>query len=102
MTVLIVLLLGSVVATQLGETAAQRKARIEANEAYIVRIACKLGEKACSFAKEDARRITCKLFPEDCAFRRTFSRFLAFLGALPIDSRKRRAYVRPNANRGAE
>jgi hypothetical protein len=65
-TLLIVLILGSVVAIQLGETDVQRKARIQANEAYIVRIACKLGERTCSFAKEDARRITCHLFPEEC------------------------------------
>ncbi len=66
MTVLVVLLLGSAVAVQLGETDAERKARIQANEAYYVRIACKLGERACAVAKEDARRVNCILFPEDC------------------------------------
>ncbi len=66
-TLLIVLILGSVVVMQISETDAQRKARIEANEAFIVRIACKLGERACSVAQEDARRVKCKLFPEDCS-----------------------------------
>ena len=66
MAVLIVLVLGSIVVAQLGETDAQRKARVEADEAYYVQIACKLGERACSVAKEDARKVICRLFPEDC------------------------------------
>lgn len=68
-TLLIVLILGSVVVMQISETDAQRKARIQANEAYIVRIACKLGERACAVAQEDARRVTCKFFPKDCTNR---------------------------------
>jgi hypothetical protein len=66
MTVLVMLLLGCIVVAQLGETDAQRKARIESQETYYVQIACKLGERACARAKEDARRVICKLFPEDC------------------------------------
>jgi hypothetical protein len=66
MTVLIVLLLGSIAAVQLGETDAQRKARIEAQETYFVQVACKFGERACRAAKEDAQRVICRLFPGDC------------------------------------
>ncbi len=66
MAVLIVLVLSSVVLAQLGETDAQRKARIEADETYYVQVACKFSEKACAVAKEDARRVICRLFPEDC------------------------------------
>jgi len=31
-----------------------------------VQVACQLGEKACTFAKEDARKVICRPFPEDC------------------------------------
>jgi hypothetical protein len=60
------LFLGSIVVIQLGETDAQRKARIEEEEAFFVDVACKLGETACARAKADARRVICRLFPEDC------------------------------------
>lgn len=69
MTLLIILILAGAVAVQFGETDAQRKARIQANEAYIVRVACKLGDRACAIAKEDAHRVTCKLLQEDCTNR---------------------------------
>jgi hypothetical protein len=69
MTVLIVLLLGSIAAVQLGETDAQRKARIEADETCFVQVACEFGERACRAAKEDSRKVICKLFPEDCAYK---------------------------------
>jgi hypothetical protein len=45
MTVLIVLLIGAIVAIQVGETVAQRKARVRAQEAFYVRVACKLGSE---------------------------------------------------------
>ncbi len=63
---LIVLFLGSIVAIQLGETDAQRKARINEEEAFFVDVACKLGERACAAAKADSQRVRCRLFPEDC------------------------------------
>ena len=63
---LIVLLISSIVVIQLSETDAQRKARIQEEQAWLVRTACKLGERACAAAKEDVRKATCKLFPEDC------------------------------------
>ena len=66
MTVLVVLVLGSIAAVQLSETDAQRKARIEAQETYYVQVACKLGERACAAAKEDARKVICELYPADC------------------------------------
>ncbi len=65
-TGLLVLIIGSFVVIQTSETDVQRKARVEAQEAFCVRVACKLGERACALAKEDSRRVTCRLFPEDC------------------------------------
>jgi hypothetical protein len=65
-TGLIVLLISSIVVIQASETDVQRKARIQNEQAFLVSIACKLGERVCAAAKEDARKVTCKLFPEDC------------------------------------
>jgi len=39
------LLLGSIVVVQLGETDVQRKARVQDEQAFLVRIACKLGRE---------------------------------------------------------
>ena len=64
---LLVLIIGSLVVIRMSETDVQRKAGVEAEEAFYVRVACKLGERACAFAKEDSRRVTCRLFPEDCS-----------------------------------
>jgi hypothetical protein len=66
-TGLLVLIIGSLVVIQMSETDVQRKARVEAEEAFCVRVACKLGERACAVAKEDSRRVVCRLFPEDCS-----------------------------------
>jgi len=66
-TGLLVLIVGSFVVIQTSETDVQRKARVEAQEAFCVRVACKLGERACALAIEDSRRVTCRLFPEDCS-----------------------------------
>jgi hypothetical protein len=64
---LLVLIIGSFVVIQASETDVQRKARVEAQEAFCVRVACKLGERACAVAKEDSRKVVCRLFPEDCS-----------------------------------
>lgn len=64
---LLVLIIGSFFVIQTSETDVQRKARVEAQEAFCVRVACKLGERACAVAKEDSRKVVCRLFPEDCS-----------------------------------
>lgn len=66
-TGLLALLIGSIVAVQIGETYDQRKARVQGEQAFIVRIACTLGEKVCYAAKEDTQKVNCKLFLEDCS-----------------------------------
>ena len=43
-TGLLVLIIGSFVVIQMSETDVQRKARVEAQEAFYVRVACKLGD----------------------------------------------------------
>jgi hypothetical protein len=52
-TLLLVLIVGSVIVIQVSETYAQRKARIESEEALYVRIAFMLGDRACAVAEED-------------------------------------------------
>jgi hypothetical protein len=69
MTTLVVLLIGSLVVISMSETDVQRKARIQAEQAYIVRVACKLGQRACAVAQEDARKVACKLYPGDCPLK---------------------------------
>ena len=66
-TGLIVLLVGSLVVAQISETDAQRKARFLENEAAFVRIACKFGERACAWAKENSRSVICHEYPEGCS-----------------------------------
>lgn len=60
------LFVGSLIVVQIGETDAQRKARILEDEKYYVRIVCKLGKRSCELAIEDSRKVTCKLFQDDC------------------------------------
>jgi len=68
-TTLVVLLIGSIVVITTSETDAQRKDRIQAQQAAIVRIACEFGERVCAAAKEDTRKVACRLYPEDCPFK---------------------------------
>jgi hypothetical protein len=49
------------------ETATERKARIESDEASFVQTACHFGDWVCAVAKEDSREVICKLYPEDCS-----------------------------------
>jgi hypothetical protein len=49
------------------ETPAERKARVESDEALFVRTACRFGDRVCAFAKENSGRVLCKLYPEDCS-----------------------------------
>ena len=67
---LLVLIIGCLVVIQMSQTDVQRKARVETEEAFCVRVACKLGGKGlAAVAKEDSRRVVCRLFPEDCSPR---------------------------------
>jgi hypothetical protein len=59
-TGVILLFVGSLVVVRIGETDTQRKARIQGEQAFYLRIVCKLGENACAVAQEDMRKVTCK------------------------------------------
>ena len=65
-TAIIAILVGCVFVAYHSETAIQRKARFLSNEASYVRLACQFGDRVCTLAKEDSRRVVCKLYPEDC------------------------------------
>ena len=65
-TGLIAIFVGLIFLILNSETATERKARIESDEAFYVRTACHFGDRVCAFAKEDSRRVICKLYPEDC------------------------------------
>lgn len=66
LTALLVVLLVCAVALQFSETDAQRKYRIQRDEAAIDKLACQFGPKACAVAKEESRKVICRLFPEEC------------------------------------
>jgi hypothetical protein len=66
-TGLIVLFVGSLVALQMSETDAERKARAQKQQEEFLVIACKQGKDACDKAQEEIRRQNCELFGEDCS-----------------------------------
>jgi hypothetical protein len=63
---MVVLLIGSAIAIEIGETDVQRRDRIHREQTLVVRVACKLGPRVCELAQEDARKVNCRLFREDC------------------------------------
>ncbi len=66
---LIILLVGGLVALQLSETDAERKARAEKQEEDNLRIVCMQDKKACNDLREqkERRRQRCEIYGEDCA-----------------------------------
>ena len=66
-TGLIVLFVGGLVALQMSETDAERKARVQKQQEESLVIACKQGKDACDKAQEGIRRQNCEFFGEDCS-----------------------------------
>lgn len=62
---LIVLFVGGLVALQMSETDAERKARVQKRQEEFLVIACKQGKDACDKAQEEIRQQNCEFFGED-------------------------------------
>ena len=62
-----VIIFGSIAAFEFGETAAEKRARVQKEEGEYLRAVCKQGKKACDEVQEEMRKRNCEIFPEDCS-----------------------------------
>ena len=67
MTGFAVIVIGSIVAFELSETNAERRARVQREEDEYLSAVCKQGKKACDEVQEEMRKQDCEIFPEDCS-----------------------------------